>query len=41
MEQRNPLWTRKYLVIDRGNPLSTLKEEQGHNNLSLEAMKQN
>ena len=24
-----------------GNPLSSLKEEQGHSNLSLETMKQN
>ena len=26
---------------DRGDPMLILKEEQGHNNLSLETMKQN
>ena len=38
MEQRSPLWTRQNLVIERGNPLWSLKEEQGHSNLSLETM---
>ena len=28
-------------MIERGNPLSSLKEEQGHSNSSLETMKQN
>ena len=41
MEPRIPLWMRQFLVTDRGNPLSSLKEEQGHSNLSLETMKQN
>ena len=41
MEQGNPLWLRQYLVKDRCNPLWSLKEKQGHSNLSLETMKQN
>ena len=28
-------------VKDRGDPMLILKEKQGHNNLSLETMKQN
>ena len=27
VEQRNPLWTRQHLVIERGNPLCSLKKK--------------
>ena len=35
------LLKRKNLMIERGNPLCTLKEKQGHSNSSLETTKQN
>ena len=41
MELRNPLLMRQCLVTDRGDPMLLLNEKQGHNNLSLETMKQN
>ena len=34
-------WKKKRLKIERGNPLSALKEEHGLNNSSLETTKQN
>ena len=37
----NPLCLRKNLMIERGHPLSALKDEQGHSNSSLETTKQN
>ena len=40
-EARNPLRTRKYLVTDRGDPISIPKKGHGLNNSSLETMKQN
>ena len=33
-------WKKKKLMIERGHPLSALKEEQGHSNSSLETTKQ-
>ena len=38
---RNPLWTRKYLVTDRDDPILILKKGHDLNNSSLETMKQN
>ena len=40
-EPRNPWWTRKHLVTDRGDLISILKKRHGLNNSSLETMKQN
>ena len=34
-------WKKKKLMIERGHPLSALKEEQGHSNSSLETTEQN
>ena len=41
MEPRNPLWTRKHLVTDRGDLMSILKEEHDFENSSSETVKQN
>ena len=41
MKTSTLLWKRKNLMIERGNPLCTLKEKQGNSNSSLEMTKQN